>query len=1342
MRFAHVAAALSRWNFYPHSFQQRSTTSASKFTKYCEKLAPGFTFVFFHLVWFVSSPSLHGQDATTDIPNSQVADDSGSVWKKLGLPEPNPNAPYANPPKLEPLFDDDFATDSRNNYEIGGKEGAVTWEPGKLTLSDGAKLSHELGADNWVELCFDLQFPELTEDGQKSELKIFLDLAPANDSYLVLRQMNVRGQTISRILFYDTQINMQGPADYSGPKAIREYRFDEPLPDGSWRIEFRNGLWKLVGPALKESDLVAFFDIEHSLVQGFRVSASGKPIATKKLAVRRNQLHDIEFDAIWANQTAKAVDLNYKVVELWQKGRSLEALPIAQEAAAIWLQTYGRFHGDFAMFLHNLAMQYSATGNKEKAAAAYDLLIESLQWTELNPGLARSMNNLAVIRVDNGQESSAIELLESALGINRAVFLEDHPAVLANMNNLAMAYHDIGRDADARALLEQTVSVARRVYRDDPAKYASILLNLSTVCQALDCYQESQKACDEALEINKRIFGANSPEYSRSLGQSAQILDALGKAAEAEALCRESIRTFEELPDSSLLDLSTSIEILASIQNSLGRTSEAIYHYREALRINRQALPDGDDRIATSLNNLGVALIDAGRPGEAIPILTEALSQRVQRFGSDHVKSGQALQNLAFAEFEMGDANSAERNYRNGLGVYRKHSETNPGGLKTCLDGLGRVLVSLERYQEAEQVLEESLEICRSQFPENGHRLAISLATLGIAKMQQRRLQEAVGDFREAMNLVETQRSQTRGGFRDRSLISERIKLLPLSRAYARCLIALDTPEEAFRVLELGSCRSGLELIASGRKSAESAIRASSDNTRIMRLDAAIRLEAESRTKLERLKASILGASIEDKKEILAEIAREQIRLSQFENAVFDVIDGDLPQVTPYDLDAIVAGVGEKHEILMWSWSEFHVAAIVVDKSGVTSFVVADEKGQVSALAKKLAELRSALSTNPNGGTTTQVQQSIETLRDILFPKALCERLVNSRSVIVVPDGQMADVPMELFFQNVSFSYSPSASIAINRLDAVEARMESRARIVILGNPEFHDIAEPGEPSEKVLASYDSARLSALEQIQFYGGSLLRLPGTGVETNSIGRLFGPHSVKLLGAEATSARLRSALEPEPPRVLHLATHGLTGSKDHPLHTSFALTSPVRPVPGDTGFLTLEEILSTWPNKLRGTELVVLSACSSARGVQQGDTCMSMPLGLFVCGAETVIASQWKVDDIATALLMSRFYANWLGKTESEREIDGVTYPPGQSLSKLAALREAQAWLRGLTRVQVESITKSLADPATDGATAITQFTRGGDDELKTPLDLEYPYAHPYYWSSFVLYGSPE
>jgi CHAT domain-containing protein len=161
----------------------------------------------------------------------------------------------------------------------------------------------------------------------------------------------------------------------------------------------------------------------------------------------------------------------------------------------------------------------------------------------------------------------------------------------------------------------------------------------------------------------------------------------------------------------------------------------------------------------------------------------------------------------------------------------------------------------------------------------------------------------------------------------------------------------------------------------------------------------------------------------------------------------------------------------------------------------------------------------------------------------------------------------------------------------------------------------------------------------------------------------------------------------------------------------------------------GQVTAEQIVRTWE---LDADLVVLSACESGLGrYAGGEGYLGFAQALFVKGAKSLVLSQWKVDDKATALLMARFYQNLLGHRA------GLSQP----LPKAAALDEAKAWLRNLTADEVGSELATLergevrplvveADgPAPHAASSAPR-----------PAGVR-PYAHPYYWASFILIGDP-
>ncbi len=116
------------------------------------------------------------------------------------------------------------------------------------------------------------------------------------------------------------------------------------------------------------------------------------------------------------------------------------------------------------------------------------------------------------------------------------------------------------------------------------------------------------------------------------------------------------------------------------------------------------------------------------------------------------------------------------------------------------------------------------------------------------------------------------------------------------------------------------------------------------------------------------------------------------------------------------------------------------------------------------------------------------------------------------------------------------------------------------------------------------------------------------------------------------------------------------------------------------PREDGILTAEEVQAL---DLRGTELVVLSACETGLGeLEHGQGVMGLQRTFQAAGARAVVASLWRVDDAATTVLMEQFYTNlWdkkLPKLEALRQAQlAVLNDPGLVTKRVGGAGEARA-----------------------------------------------------------------
>ena len=105
-----------------------------------------------------------------------------------------------------------------------------------------------------------------------------------------------------------------------------------------------------------------------------------------------------------------------------------------------------------------------------------------------------------------------------------------------------------------------------------------------------------------------------------------------------------------------------------------------------------------------------------------------------------------------------------------------------------------------------------------------------------------------------------------------------------------------------------------------------------------------------------------------------------------------------------------------------------------------------------------------------------------------------------------------------------------------------------------------------------------------------------------------------------------------------QYVHFATHGVIDI-ERPELSGIVLSMVDGEGREQDGFVRLYDIY----NLNLPAELVVLSACQTGVGKQvRGEGLMALTRGFMYAGAARLVASLWKVDDVATARLMEQFY----------------------------------------------------------------------------------------------------
>ena len=145
------------------------------------------------------------------------------------------------------------------------------------------------------------------------------------------------------------------------------------------------------------------------------------------------------------------------------RGDLKAALPLFQQARAIFRASLGEMHPEYATSLNNLAGLLKAMGDCKAALPLFQqagaITRESLG--EMHPSYAIDLNNLAVLHLALGDFKTALPLCQQALAIYKETWGEKHPEYANSLNNLASLRLALGQTEQALLLSEQSLALTR-----------------------------------------------------------------------------------------------------------------------------------------------------------------------------------------------------------------------------------------------------------------------------------------------------------------------------------------------------------------------------------------------------------------------------------------------------------------------------------------------------------------------------------------------------------------------------------------------------------------------------------------------------------------------------------------------------------------------------------------------------------------------------------------------------------------------------------------------------------------------------------------------------------------
>jgi len=547
------------------------------------------------------------------------------------------------------------------------------------------------------------------------------------------------------------------------------------------------------------------------------------------------------------------------------------------------------------------------------------------------------------------------------------------------------------------------------------------------------------------------------------------------------------------------------------------------------------------------------------------------------------------------------------REYQKAITYYKDALTITEGNLdkegnSIILNGIGSILISIDRDEEALEYLKKAISI--SSEIAAGQVLWNSFSVLAGLQKKQGAFQEALKSYAYAMDVIEKSRSSLDDEEFKASFLGSGRRLevyhgaIDLLFRLSQMDKAPDAAARAFEFMERAKARGFLDSLEIGRVSAAQPI-ASETEDRLKSLQARL-------SRMSRRLADPPGSPDERHK-----LEGEASRLEED----YDEIRRDLrahdPRFAAVRFPELISLERMRNELLD---NDTVVFTYAVGRETAYGLAI-DRKGQRLFPLPPPSVLRELVGRHLKWVSDREC--SPEGTGEELYRALIDPGLDGSyRRMLIVPDDILQYLPFETLRSagdpgwigtRTEIAYAPSLSSL--------AEIEKRAK-------------------RQKAPSFDLFAIAAPDRGDEAGKASLRFREQEVE--EIAKLFDSSKrILLKGSEANERKLKDSGFEEA-GIIHFAAHG-TIDEQKPVRSAIVLQD--EPTSEEDGFLQAREVFDL---RLKAG-LVVLSSCRSAGGrLLRGEGVVGLNRSFLFAGAAAVLMSLWPVDDEATCHLMGRFY----------------------------------------------------------------------------------------------------
>jgi len=829
---------------------------------------------------------------------------------------------------------------------------------------------------------------------------------------------------------------------------------------------------------------------------------------------------------------------------------------------------------------------YSQNKNYDQALFYQNEYLKLAQDYNLPEEIAGSYRRLGLVYEQDGEIEKSIASFTKAIGYYRE--LGDSLLVADCLKDRGRIYL-LKLDNYSWAIKDQEQALNIFKKFNSTEKSLEVSQNLGLSHELLANYQTAlkyqQDAFDLATQLGREQWIALSKQYL------ANVCWKMGNFSLALNYQKQALVAFKKMNNQKFQSVGLSTQGL--ILMSLGHVEEAKKLEQQALEI-AEEINDLSD-MATIHKNIS-AMYRAQKLWDKAEDHIEQAKQIDEQIGSKR-GLGYDHRDLGIIKFQKGHAGEAFEHFRKGLTISQEILDAR--NMVQCLFQIGNTHFLMNDFNSALDTLELATNKAEELYiPDVEWR---ALRMLGKVYWEKNNFQKSLEYFNKALTIIESMRSELKveeykSGFMDNKL--------EVYYDLVNLYLKLNQPGKALEIVERAKSRNFIDLLANrdinfgGNYDRDNFEKAKNINEEIRQIQ----------NEITQILVKGSEATVTENKK-LENLKSQSVELkNSYQNLLIQLKEqnpelANMVAVEPMKVDSLQTIIPDSTVLLEYFYTEDQIIIWAVKNNFIMSKQVKIGADELFLMVDSLRkEIEKQISTDKISNE----------LYDILIAP-MESSLSGINHIVIIPHGILHYLPFaclkngnkKYLIDNYSISLSPSAMVLNYCVDKGDYYLKEKSwnrKILAFGNPDLGD------------QQFD-------------------LPFAELEIESIQLLY-PNVISFMNKKATEGKLKESIGES--NLIAFSCHG-EFDPVNPLFSALLLAADSE----NDGRLEAHEIFELDINAY----LVAMSACETGLAkIGVGDEVVGLSRSFIYAGTASLLSSLWKVDDLATAVLVKRFFRN--------------------------------------------------------------------------------------------------